>query len=371
MPEVVFLLAVDHGRGLLLPRQNGFVVSITLMASITDTDSPESIAADAATVSSRPREGAGSRAREAPLLDAPLSVVVLVDREPDDIASLHRTYREATRPLAPEVEFIYVVDGPLERTIAALRELARQGEPLSILTFPKAFGEASALSVAFREARGGYILTLPVETQVELDELPELVTAIADADLVVCRRLTDRPLRLGKSKKLEYLSRLLLGSSFEDLRCAVRLLRRSVADELVLYGNQHRFLPLIAQTQGFLVREVPVRGRIRENRRPRLAVNLLLDLLTIYFLLRFVQKPFRFFGGFGMVILAIGGLVTAWLVIERLFFGVGLADRPALILSTLTIVLGIQIIAVGLIGEIIAFAHARNLKDYKIEKILE
>ncbi|HFD17085.1 MAG TPA: glycosyltransferase [Rhodospirillales bacterium] len=341
------------------------------MAAITDTDSPESLAADAAVASARPGPRAAAHTPASTPLDAPLSVVVLVDREPDDIASLHRTYREATRPLAPEVEFIYVVDGPLERAIAALRELARQGEPLSILTFPKAFGEASALSVAFREARGGYILTLPVEIQVEPEELPTLAAAIADVDLVVCRRLTERPLRLGRSKKLEYLSRLLLGSSFEDLRCGVRLLRRSVADELVLYGNQHRFLPLLAQTQGFLVREVPVRGRVRENRRPRLAVTLLLDLLTVYFLLRFVQKPFRFFGGFGMVILGIGGLVTAWLVIERLFFGVGLADRPALVLSTLTIVLGIQIIAVGLIGEIIAFAHARNLKDYKIEKILE
>ncbi len=356
--------------GLLLPRQNGLVVSITLMARIADTDSPGSFAAEAVVAPAGRPEG-GPRGATGPVLDAPLSVVVLIDREPDDILALHEACRRAIAPLAPEIEFIYVVDGPLERTIAALRELADRGEPLSILTFPKAFGEASALSVAFREARGGYILTLPAEIQVELEELPKLVAAIDGADLVVCRRLTEKPLRLGKSKKLEYLSRLLLGSSFGDLRCGVRLLRRSVADELVLYGNQHRFLPLIAQTQGFLVREVPVRGRIRENRRPRLAVNLLLDLLTIYFLLRFVQKPFRFFGGFGMVILGIGALVTAWLVVERLFFGVGLADRPALVLSTLTIVLGIQIIAVGLIGEIIAFAHARNLKDYKIEKILE
>ena len=341
------------------------------MARTADIGSSESLVRSPEIVAPQRREDGESSRSAGPLLDAPLSVVVLIHREPEDIAALHRAYREAIRHLAPEIEFLYVVDGPLERVIAALRALAASGEPLSVLTFPKAFGEASALSVAFREARGGYILTLPTEIQVELEELPELCAAIDDADLVVCRRITEAPLRLGKSRKLEYLSRLLLGSPFEDLRCGVRLLRRSVADELVLYGNQHRFLPLLAQTQGFLVREVPVRGRIRENRRPRLALSLLLDLLTVYFLLRFVQKPFRFFGGFGMVILGIGGLVTGWLVVERLFFGVGLADRPALILSTLTIVLGIQIIAVGLIGEIIAFAHARNLKDYKIEKILE
>ncbi len=205
----------------------------------------------------------------------------------------------------------------------------------------------------------------------ELEELPRLAAAIAGADLVVARRVTERPPRLGRAKKLEYLARLLLRSPFEDLRCEVRLLRRAVAEGLVLYGNQHRFLPLIAQMQGFTVVEVPLRGHIPGPPRRGPDLPLLLDLLTVFFLLRFVQKPFRFFGGIGLGVLAVGAFATGWLVFERLFLGVALADRPALVLSTLFVVLGIQILAVGLIGEIVAFAHARHLKDYKLERIVE
>jgi hypothetical protein len=93
--------------------------------------------------------------------------------------------------------------------------------------------------------------------------------------------------------------------------------------------------------------------------------------VTVYFLLRFLRKPFRFFGGFGFAILAVGGLFTAYLVIARLFFGVPLVDRPALVLSTLMVVLGIQIISVGLIGEIVAFTYAKDIKDYRVDRVVE
>jgi hypothetical protein len=99
-------------------------------------------------------------------------------------------------------------------------------------------------------------------------------------------------------------------------------------------------------------------------------VSLVLDVVTIYFLLRFVRKPFRFFGGFGFTVLTLGALFTAWLVVTRLLFGVPLVDRPALVLSTLMIVLGIQIISVGLIGEIVAFTYAKNVRDYRVDRIV-
>jgi hypothetical protein len=100
-------------------------------------------------------------------------------------------------------------------------------------------------------------------------------------------------------------------------------------------------------------------------------LSLVLDLITAFFLIRFIKRPFRFFGGFGFAVLAVGGLVTAWLVFARLFLGEALVDRPALILSSLMIVLGIQIISVGLIGEIITFSFTKEHKDYKVERIVD
>lgn len=304
-------------------------------------------------------------------LDGLLTVIVLVENERSDLAQLHAAIRAATAPLAREVEYLYLLDGALETGREALERLAGSGEAIGILQFPRAFGRAAALSVAFREAKGAFVLTLPAEEEIDLDELPKFVEALERADLVVAARVLEREPRRGRTRKLEYLARLVLGNPFSDLRCQARLMRRAVADELVLYGNQDRFLPLLAQSAGFRVVEVPVRGRLPKPPVRGVDLGLLLDLLTVFFLFKFVQKPFRFFGGIGLGLLAAGGLATAWLIFERLVFGAPLANRPALILSTLTVVLGIQVIAVGLVGEIIAFAHARNLRTYRIERIVE
>ena len=303
-------------------------------------------------------------------LDGLLTVIVLVEDGGCDLARVHAAIRAATVPLAREVEYLYLFDGVPGDGREALERFAGQ-EAVGLLQFPRAFGRAAALSAAFREAKGACVLTLPAEEEIDLGELPKLVDALERADLVVAARVLERQPRPGRAHKLEYLARLVLGNPFSDLRCQARLMRRAVADELVLYGNQDRFLPLLAQSAGFRVVEVPVRGRLSKPPVRGVDLGLLLDLLTVFFLFKFVQKPFRFFGGIGLGLLAAGGLATAWLIFERLVLGVPLANRPALILSTLTVVLGIQVIAVGLVGEIVAFAHARNLRTYRIERIVE
>jgi hypothetical protein len=151
-------------------------------------------------------------------------------------------------------------------------------------------------------------------------------------------------------------------------------MRTEAARELTLYGNQFRFLPLLAQAQGFRIAEVDIRSRpVRDDKKGLLPFDpsLVLDIIAVFFLLRFLRKPFRFFGGFGFAVLLLGVVLTGWLVVGRLFFGVPLVDRPALILTTLMIVLGIQIISVGLIGEIISFTYAKDIKDYRVERLVE
>jgi glycosyltransferase involved in cell wall biosynthesis len=300
-----------------------------------------------------------------------LSVIVPVVREVAAIEASYAGYRAGLARLGCPVEFLFVVDGPAGRTLAALKALKRQGAPIEILAFGHAVGEAAALTVAFGSVRGDVVLTLTAEPTIAPDELPRLVQALGEADLVVAVRAGARRQRLTGSGKLEALLRLLLKSPFTDVRSGVRVLRAALARELNLYGNQHRFLPLLAQEQGFKVREVEARTVAPAAGRLGVDLSLLLDVLAIYFLLRFIRKPFRFFGGFGFAILAAGGLATLYLVAARLFWGVPLADRPALILSTLMVVLGIQIIAVGLIAEIITFAHARELKDYRVERVVD
>ena len=252
----------------------------------------------------------------------------------------------------------------------ALRSLKAAGEPVEILSFATPFGESAALTVGFRHAAGDVVFTLTPEVQVSPDELPGLVDDLERCDLVVARRRFDQPARRGK---FERAVNALFGTSLQDIRCGVRAMRAEVAKELTIYGNQYRFLPLLALAQGFAVceRDLPaVRPSAWGKPGRSIDLSLALDVVTVYFLLRFLKKPFRFFGGFGFAVLAIGTLFTAYLVASRLFFGVALVDRPALVLTTLMIVLGIQIISVGLIGEIVAFTYAKDIKDYRVDRVV-
>ena len=163
-------------------------------------------------------------------------------------------------------------------------------------------------------------------------------------------------------------------SSFHDLSCGARLVRRDVLADIPLYGDQHRFLPVLASRRGYRVTEVELAQSSKQNfrRLPQLGVypRRLLDLITVFFLVKFTKKPLRFFGLIGAGLASIGGLWTIILVFQRLFLSQSLAQRPALLLAALLIVLGVQIFALGLIGEIVIYAHAREIREYTIEEII-
>lgn len=304
--------------------------------------------------------------------DGALVVVVPVTAEPADIAASLERYRDGLAPLGRPLRFVVVLDGPQPRALESLRALRRRGgPPVEVLALPQRLGEAAALAVGLGHAGADTVLTLPAEPQGDPAGLPRLVAALDGCDMVVAARGSGG---VGVHEgKLDWLLRRLLKSPFTDVRSAVRVMRGEVAAELNPYGNQHHFLPLIAQSQGFTVREIAAGPAAPGGPRRRLGPDwsVLLDVLTIWFLLRFIRKPFRFFGGFGFAVLALGVLATLWLVAARLIWGVALADRPALILSTLLIVLGLQIISVGLVGELITFTWGKDLKDYKVERLVE
>lgn len=300
-----------------------------------------------------------------------LTVLVPVLNDRHDLANTHKSYRESLSDRGWMLQFVYVVDGPNDGALKALKAMKQGGEPVEILHLPHRHGEATALSVGFRYATGDLIMTLPDAIQVTGDELGRLLDESQSQDLTVARRLP--PDRQVKDRKFETAVRVVLGSSFKDLRSPVRVLHKRVADEVTLYGEQHNFLSLIAESHGFSVKEVEVHAEATPGPPTSLGKkpNLVLDVLNAFFLIRFVKRPFRFFGGFGLGVLALGALFTAYLVFARVFLDVPLLDRPALILSSLMVVLGIQILSVGLIGEIITFAFAKEHRDYRVERIVD
>jgi glycosyltransferase involved in cell wall biosynthesis len=306
-----------------------------------------------------------------------LSVVIPVVSRVDDLAELFAGYERALEQLGCTYEVLFVVDGIAQDAIATLKALQQSGKRFSVIRLTKNFGEATALSVGLNQARGELLLTLPAYYQIDADSLRTLFERLGDRDMLVVRRWprADGSVSSWRRRAFHSLIRTLTGESYSDLGCNVRLFRSQVATEINLYGDQHRFLPILADRQGFTVEEVDLpqspKDRFRGRYRLRDYLHRLLDIVTLFFLVRFTKKPLRFFGMVGSTASVFGGLVVLVVVFQRLFFAMPLADRPALLLGSLLLVLGVQVFALGLIGELIIFTHAGNLKEYKIAEIIE
>jgi hypothetical protein len=150
--------------------------------------------------------------------------------------------------------------------------------------------------------------------------------------------------------------------------------KRRILDKVLIYGEQHRFFPILVHRYGYRVTEVPVTQSRKDDfqRFYPLATYLrrFTDIISVFFLVKFTKKPLRFFGILGLFTFFLGVLLAGYLFVERMFMGVALADRPLLLFDLLLFVISVQLFAIGLIGEIIIFTHAKDLKDYTIEKII-
>ncbi len=306
-----------------------------------------------------------------------ISVIVPVGERHSDLTQLYADYRAGVAVLGGEYEFIFVLDGPQPDFSAGLKRLQQAGEPVIIIQLTRPFGEATALMAGFERARGETVITLPAYFQIEGRDIGKLVGALAEADMVIGHRWPrsgswfERLRRSAFHGLLARVTRL----RFNDLGCGARALKRHVLEEISLYGDQHRFLAVLADRQGFRVREVTVTQATQDKYSgvygPRHYARGFLDIFTVFFLVRFTKKPLRFFGMVGISTFAIGVIFLIWLIIDRFYFGQALADRPALLLSSLLVVLGLQVFALGLLGELIIFTHARALKDYQIAEVIQ
>jgi glycosyltransferase involved in cell wall biosynthesis len=309
-----------------------------------------------------------------------VSAIIPVLQDDGAVADLHLAYKAALHGEARQIEFIYVLARQSQQALATLSALKRAGEPLTVVVLSRWDGEGAALRSAFQRARGEAVLILSASLQVEPRDVPKVLAALDDSDMVVARRqsLHSSWFEAVQARLFQWLIRLLFGRTISDPVCRVRAYRRRVLEEIAGYSVQQHFSPLLAVERGFHVAEVDVTpaqpgaghrtraGGFSLLRRLRLA----LEAISLFVVLKFVHKPLRFFAMAGLPILLIGVIYTGYLAIERLFFGEPLADRPALVLAVLLIVLGIQVLALGLIGEIIIFVSGKRIKDYTIEKII-
>jgi Glycosyl transferase family 2 len=304
-----------------------------------------------------------------------LSVIVPMYQDRSDVVEVYDAYKAAIERIGRPYELIYVLSWRSERALADLKGLKQRGEEALVLVLGQQLDEAEALLIGFEHARGDVLLTLPADPQVDPADIPRVVAALDHCEVALGRRPpTSSRLQQIQARAFHRLLKLLFGHSFSDLVCRVRAWRRPVIDEISLHGVQPHFLPLLASERGFRIAEVDVRpgttGRAGVKLTLFQRIGIALDIGALYLVLKFTKKPLRFFGVIGLPILLLGLVACAGLAIARLVYDMPLADRPALVLAVLLVVLGIQIIALGLIGELVIFASGRRIKEHSIERIL-
>ncbi|MFT5288448.1 MAG: glycosyltransferase involved in cell wall biosynthesis [Planctomycetota bacterium] len=310
-----------------------------------------------------------------------LDVSVVVPVQSSD-AEVEQVFDALGRELDDEGcdwEMFFVFDGVSGKAYSTVEALlSKHPNRVRIISFKNAFGESVCLSAAMERARGRYILTSPQYVQIDPGEIRSMLAALDDgADFVTPWRhpRVDPWLNRFQSVAFNVILRQVVRMHFHDLNCYFRAIRREVLDDVAVYGDMYRFLPLIAFRQGFRVVEVKVRHLKEWGTTGFFGIGIYarrgLDILAVMFLTKFTLKPLRFFGMVGGSFGGLGGLICLWMTVQKLFYGQSVSGRPMLLLGVLLIVLGVQIIGFGLVGEIIIFSQARNLKEYRIERIYD
>jgi glycosyltransferase involved in cell wall biosynthesis len=301
------------------------------------------------------------------LPDSPVlqvSIVIPVYNEEANLADLVARVGTAMLRSGKSFELICVDDGSRDGSAATLEALAANHHPwLKPLYLIRNYGQSAALQAGFDAAQGEIIVTLDGDLQNEPDDVPELLQMLdqqPDIDVISGWR-KDRQDRAMSRKLPSMLANKLIsrvtGVELHDYGCALKVYRADVIRGLRLYGELHRFIPALAAEVGGKIVEVPVRHHARTRGQSKYGIDrtfrVLLDLLWIKFLMRFLHRPLQAFGGVGLALGAAGFLILAWLTAEKIALGRDIGGRPLLLLGVLLALIGVQLVATGLIGELL------------------
>lgn len=316
-----------------------------------------------------------------------LSVVIPVCNE---VGSLHQLHAELKSAIAgmdryARHELIFVDDGSTDGSDRVLHELFELDDRVKVIQFRRNFGKSAGLAAGFRMSSGDHVVTMDSDLQDVPGEMPKLLEPIVrdEADLVSGWK-TPRQDPVSKTLPSSIFNRVVRISSgvhLHDFNCGYKAYRSEVLPELNLYGEMHRYIPVLAHFRGFRVAEVPVSHRARAHGRSKFGMERYLrgffDLLTVLFLGHYTRRPLHLFGWMGILTFGTGFAIDAYLAILKLFFGQPIGDRPLLQLGVLLMIIGAVFIVFGLLGEMISYQNRLSMRndtgppsDYSVRNVL-
>lgn len=289
-----------------------------------------------------------------------LSVVIPIYNEAENITALHREVSGALADLGLDYEIVYVDDGSADQSFTLLEAIAQQDPRAVAVRFRRNFGQTAAMSAGFDHARGHIVVTMDGDLQNDPRDIPKLLAKLNEGyDIAAGWRFDRQDTFLTRKLPSQLANRLISRITkvhLHDYGCTLKAFRREVVENIRLYGEMHRFIPAIASGVGARIAEVAV------NHRPRVAgaskyglgrtVRVVLDLITVKFLLTYSTRPIQIFGLWGLITGGLGFLLACCYAFQRLFLAVPLGNKPGLLLAVFLMFVGVQLITLGLLGEL-------------------
>jgi len=306
-----------------------------------------------------------------------ISVILLLEDcykdQSDFIAAIDRIFSDIGDPF----EILVIANGTGNFFRSRLSEIQGLRNRIRAFEFGNRTTQAVCLKAVLKEVQCDTLVICGSYQQLSADSMREVVGALDDSCDVVSpwrQKRVDPAFNQFQSKVFNGLMRWIVGARLHDFSCTVKVVRRSVLQEIELYGNMFRFLPVLAADRGFRVKEVPVTHFQERGETGFYSlsdyITRLIDIFTLFFNTRFTRKPLRFFSTIGIGFLSVGLLSMGVLFIQRFLFSIPIGNRPFLFLSLMLTILGVLVSSAGLLGEIIAFTNGRQKKQYTIEKTI-
>ena len=299
-----------------------------------------------------------------------VSIIVPVFNEEGNLRQLYKEIKAGMEGVDRDYEVLFVDDGSRDGSLGILLELNAADPRVKVLSFRKNFGQTAAMSAGFDHAAGEVVITMDADLQNDPADIPMLLEKIEQGyDLVNGWRYDRKDKWLSRRLPSIMANKLISWATdvkLNDYGCTLKAIRKEVVENITLYGELHRFIPAVASWMGVRIAEVKVNHRARLSGTSKYGISrvfrVLLDLITVKFLLSYSGRPIQFFGIPGLLCGSLGGLLALYLSFQKLVLGMPLGDRPLLLLAVLLIIVGIQFIVFGLLGELQIRTYHESLK---------
>jgi glycosyltransferase involved in cell wall biosynthesis len=307
-----------------------------------------------------------------------VSIVIPLLNEEESLREIFLHIKETMRRINKRYEVIFVDDGSSDNSFKVLSILhAEHPDTIKVIRFRRNFGKSAALSAGFKEAKGDFVITMDADLQDDPKEIPLLIEALGDSyDLVSGwkKKRHDSAIFTFPSRVANAVTSKLTGLRIHDLNCGLKIYRNEVVKELKIYGDLYRYIPILVHQAGYRVGEKVVQHHPRKYGHSKYTIGKFyrgfLDLLTILFTAKYIRRPLHLFGVWGLISFIIGIAIDGYLSVEWLMGLTSLSNRPLFMVGFLFIIIGVQFVSLGLLGEMIS-RHERNEETYSIREIIK